>query len=190
MDGLVRDDVAEHGIRRENQPPVERKIPLRRAVAPLAPLPHHVDAAWLAPEARRDHREVPRDRLSRFLPEPALQASGNGGARRGSPADHDPALVVNDGAAARTRVRCLDEDLGRFPAKKDLAGPLLLGAQQAAHSLDTLERAQDPHFMPTQEGMYVLTVPRRRLKDFDAVRPDTKPQLPRSFRDHDTVVDS
>src|SRR6266852_5093761 len=111
MDSLVRDDVAEHGIWREDEPPVEREIPLPRAVAPLGPLPHHGDAGGLAPEARRDQREVSSDRLSRFLPEPTLQASRNGGARRGSPSDHDSAFVVDDRATARTRARCLDENL-------------------------------------------------------------------------------
>ena len=44
--------------------------------------------------------------------------------------------------------------------------------------------------MPTQEGVHLVTVPRSRLNDFDAVRPDAKPQLPGSFRANDTVVDA
>ncbi len=45
MHGLVRNEVTEYEIRRENEAPVEGQIPSGRAVAPLRALTHHVDGA-------------------------------------------------------------------------------------------------------------------------------------------------
>ena len=39
----VRDEVAKHEIGREDEAPIERQVPARRAVAPLRSLVHHVD---------------------------------------------------------------------------------------------------------------------------------------------------
>ena len=77
VNGFVRDDVAEHGIGCENQPPVEGEIPTRRAVAPFGPLSHNVDVVGLAPKARRDRCEVAGDLRPRFSPKPAFEAAGD-----------------------------------------------------------------------------------------------------------------
>src|SRR3989304_6379175 len=74
MNGLVRDEVAEYEVRREDEAPVEGEIPLRRAVPPLGSLSHHVHTVRLLSQAHRDHGQVPLDLPPRLLAKPVLQA--------------------------------------------------------------------------------------------------------------------
>jgi hypothetical protein len=68
MHGLMSDHVSENKVRRKDQPPIEREVSPRRAVAPLGALVHHVNASRTISQARSDDSEVPLNLRARLLP--------------------------------------------------------------------------------------------------------------------------
>ena len=76
MHDFVRDEVAKHEIGREDEAPIERQVPARRAVAPLRSLVHHVDPTGLLPDARRQRREALGNGGTRLSSQPVLQSAG------------------------------------------------------------------------------------------------------------------
>src|ERR1700704_5766821 len=76
MDDLVRDEVAEYEVRREDKPPVEREVSSRRTVSPLGALTHHVDPLHGLSKARGDTAHLVLDLCTRLLSQPVLEAAG------------------------------------------------------------------------------------------------------------------
>jgi hypothetical protein len=151
MNGLVRDEVAEYELRREDESPVEREVSPGRAVAPLRALTHQIDPLSALSKACGDDGEVVLYLCSRLPPQPVLEAACRRGLRPRSPPHDDFTIDEVDNVLSRSRPRRLNAHLPRLPTKENLANPALRGPPHAAKTRYALELIENPPLVALQK---------------------------------------
>ena len=171
MHDFVRDEVAKHEIGREDEAPIERQVPARRAVAPLCSLVYHVDLTGLLPDARRQRRDALGNCGTRPSSQPVLQSAGRRrSCLQAAPHDNLP-FAPPDEVAARFRFGDLHPHRGRLAAAQDFVGLTSRRPPQGAQTRHAFELSEHPALVAEQEGRRLLLANADRLDDLDTARP-------------------
>jgi hypothetical protein len=168
MDRFVRDEVAKHEVRCEDQPPVERQNPASGAVSPFRPLPHDVYPLRALSKACRYSIQVLPDLHACPSPQPVFQATRYWCLGARSQPHYDLAIDETDEISAPSGRRLYNAHPGALTAKKDLTSPPL-GNTYLPQPVDALKLIEYPFLILIQKSRYLVVGPIDRLHDLDAV---------------------
>ena len=169
MNSLVRDEIADHKLWRQNESPVEREVLPPGAIAPLGALTHYVDTTGVGSKTRGERGKLSLDLCSRLLPKPILKTTFHRSPGRLAMTNDNLAINEVDSVPAVPCLGRLDAHRGRLPTKEDLPGRALRRSSDLAKSSHTLELVENPRAVFVQERGDVLAIAAMRLNDFDTI---------------------
>ena len=188
MHDLVRNEVTEYEIRREDEAPVEGQVPAGRAVAPLRALTHHVDPPGLLPNARDHHGQVVRNSRARLSSKPVLETARRRRLRLGAAANDDLPVAPCDAISASFCVDELDAHRGQFAAIQDFPRSAAAPAASAHEDSPHGRAGRAPSSRSGAGTPHVPGARARRLHDLDTVWTDPNAALPGGSGHDDLVV--